>query len=62
MVGIWLLTVLAVHACHFPEKCAVLDDIVIKLVQGPDCRQLRTRELAQWVQIKIVEAYANPIQ
>ncbi len=62
MVRIWFLTIFAVHFFNFPDKCAVLDNIIVKFIQGPNCRQLRTRELAQWVQIKIIEAFANTIQ
>ena len=61
MVDDLVLTVSTMHPFNLPEILAILDDIVVELIQGPYCCQLWTRELAQWVQVKDIKASANAV-
>ena len=49
------------HSFDLPEVQAVFDDIVVEFIKVPNRCQLGTGKLAQWVQIKVIEAFANTI-
>ena len=49
------------HLLDLPEIYAVFNDIVVALIPEPNCCQLGSGEIAQWVQIKVVEAFPNKV-
>lgn len=49
------LAVFSMHSLDFPKICAVLDNIIVKLVEERSCCQFGTRKLPQRVQTKIID-------
>lgn len=49
------------HLVNLPEISAVFNDIVAEFIQEPNCHELGTGASAQWLQTKVIEAFANAI-
>lgn len=49
------------HPFNLPEISAILDDVEPELIKPTHCRQLGTREMAQWVQVQVVETITKKI-
>lgn len=54
-----MATVFVVHLADFPEKLAVLNDVVPEFVERSQNRPLGAGEVSQRVQVYVVEACAN---
>lgn len=56
------ITVFAMHLLDPPKVCSIPDHIVIELVVCPNGSNLGARELAQWMEEKVVDDFAHKVR